>query len=126
MPTKCFSKRAKFLSRRHVAMLIQLRSGHVPLNHYLHDIGKRNSPLCQECGKIELVFHYLIECRRYSHQRREVEVKLRRDAHPIKALLSNPLATVTLFQIHDMGRFRVLGKGLNFTEGEVESNMKID
>ena len=80
MPSGRYAKYAKFLPRRHAAILIQLRSGHIPLNMYLHRIGKISSPLCQECGRNETVFHYLIECQRYAAQRKKVEMKLKRDA----------------------------------------------
>src|SRR5437667_1498082 len=51
-----------------VAKIVQLRTGHCGLNHYLHRFGKRYSPYC-ECGTgKETVEHYLLECRRYKEQ----------------------------------------------------------
>ena len=113
--------RAKFLSRRHAAMLIQLRSGHIPLNQYLHCTGKRSSPLCQQCGRVESVFHCLIECRQYALPRKKLEKKLKRSARSIKALLSNPFATTALFEyVNETGRFRGIEKGLRLTKEEAE------
>lgn len=121
MPSNNFAKRAKFLSRRHAAMLIRLRSGHIPLSQYLHRIGKRSSPLYQECGKVESVFHYLIECRQYALPRKKLEKKLKRNARSIKALPSNPFATTALFEyVNETGRFRGMEKELRFTKEGAE------
>ena len=121
MPSGSYAKLAKSLSRRHAAVLIQLRSGHIPLNKYLHQIGKISSPLCQECGKNESVFHYLIKCRRYVAQRKKMEGKLKRDARSLKTLLSNPLALTTLFKyIGETGRLNDIRKDWEFTKEEKE------
>ena len=67
------------------------------------------------------MFHYLIECRRYSSPRKEIEKKLKQDAQSLRAMLSNPLATTTLVKyINETGRFREMGKGLEFTKEETE------
>ena len=39
MPYKVFAKLAIILPRRHASLLIQLCSGHAPLNKHLHRIG---------------------------------------------------------------------------------------
>ena len=66
-----------------VAKIIQLRTGHCGLNHYLHRFGKRNSPYC-ECGMgKETVEHYLLDCRRYKDKRhRKGETKHRKITRP--------------------------------------------
>ena len=121
MPSASFAKYAKCLSRRHAAILIQLRSGHVALNTYLHRIGKSSTPLCQECRKSETTYHYLIECRRYTTQRRKLEQKLKRNARSIRVPLSNPLATADLFKfIGETGRFKDLRKDWDFTKEETD------
>ena len=57
--------------------MIQVRSGHFPLNSYLHRIGKSDSKRCQACRQethgeapTEDISHYLYECSAYSRQRR--------------------------------------------------------
>ena len=63
-------------NRKAAAKIVQLRTGHCGLNHYLHRFGKRNTPYC-DCGYgKETVQHYLMECRNYREQRK----KLRREA----------------------------------------------
>lgn len=43
-------------------MASRMRSEHIPINKYLHTIGKRDDPACQ-CGKGEQsVKHLILEC----------------------------------------------------------------
>jgi len=61
------------LSRRQKCILIQLRTGHIPLQAYLHRIGKAGTPICQQCHEEEeTVSHYVCRCRAYREQRREL------------------------------------------------------
>jgi hypothetical protein len=119
MPSKSFEKLANRLARRHAALLIQLWSGHVPLNKYLHKIGKAVSPMCAECGKEESVHHYLLTCKRYEELRRKMEHKLSRSARSLSTLLANPLAMPALFQyIGETERFKDTREDFQFTEDE--------
>ena len=62
--------------RRDATILAQLRTGHCPLNKYLHRVGRRESPECG-CGYgEETVEHFLLECPRYSIQRRALRGKV--------------------------------------------------
>lgn len=64
---------ADALPRRHAALLIQLCTGHCPLNQYLHRFGRRESPLCGACQEApETVEHFLIECRAHDRHRGEM------------------------------------------------------
>jgi len=49
LPSSAFHKLTAELSRKQAALLIQLRSGHVPLAKHLHCIGKTESPVCPYC-----------------------------------------------------------------------------
>jgi hypothetical protein len=70
-------------------------------------------PTCRE--KPQNVHHFLIDCRGYTTQRREMERVLRRDAKSMRALLSNPLAIPTLFRfISETCRFKNTQKDLKF------------
>ena len=73
-----------------VAKIVQLRTGHCGLNHYLHRFGKRNSPYC-ECGMgKETVEHYLLECRKYKEQRKKMIKDIGKGRLNIERLLGQP------------------------------------
>jgi ribonuclease HI len=107
MPSAAFSKITKNLPRRHTSLLIQLRTGHIALNKYLHKIGKADSPLCPECRHTsETVHHYLFRCPAFSEQRKRLEKKLKRGANSVRTLLGGHKAIKHLFRyIHDTKRF---------------------
>jgi ribonuclease HI len=89
MPSAAFSKITRNLPRRHTSLLIQLRTGHIALNKYLHKIGKADSPQCPECRNTsETVHHYLFRCPAYSDQRKRLEKRLKRGAKSVKTLLT--------------------------------------
>ena len=59
-------------NRNAVAKIVQLRTGHCGLNHYLHRFDIKNTPYC-DCGYgKETVQHYLLECRNYREQRKKL------------------------------------------------------
>ena len=58
------------LSKTDAQTLAQLRTSHCRLNKYLNRIGAAESPLCEECGVVESVQHFLLDCKRWSEQRR--------------------------------------------------------
>jgi ribonuclease HI len=99
MPSTAFTKLCRGLSRRHSSILIQLRTGHAPLNKYLHKIGKADSPICPACHNTEeTVHHFLIQCPEYKTQRQQLEKKLKRGAKSMRTLLSKPKALPPLFR----------------------------
>jgi len=64
------------LERQAATTLAQLRTGHCGLNHYLHRFNLKESPYCK-CGYgKETVEHYLMECRRYKEQRKEIHKEI--------------------------------------------------
>ena len=72
-PSNKFRKMTTTLSRRQKSILIQLRTGHIPLQAYLHHIGKAETPICQQCHEEEeTVSHYVRRCCAYREQRREL------------------------------------------------------
>jgi zinc-binding in reverse transcriptase len=117
MPSSAIDKITKHLHRRHTAWLIQMCTGHVPLNRHLHRIGKANSLKCPVCKeKDETVHHFLIECKAYAAQRKEMERKLKCDARSMRTLLLNSLTIPTVFKfISQTGHFREAQKNLEFT-----------
>ncbi|KAF4619421.1 hypothetical protein D9613_004855 [Agrocybe pediades] len=78
-PFKKFGKITSELTRRQTSILVQLRTGHLPLNDYLHKRKLAPSPLCQACNeqRRETINHLIKECPAYQHQRR----KLKRAIH---------------------------------------------
>jgi ribonuclease HI len=71
LPSRKFLDMTDNLSRRQTSMLLQMRTGHVPLYKYLHRIGKVQSPTCRACNRTqdETVFHVVVECPRYEAAR---------------------------------------------------------
>ena len=58
------------ISRKGASWLFQLRSGHIPLNAYLHRIKRADSANCPACGHHnESTQHFLLDCPVYAHER---------------------------------------------------------
>lgn len=64
-----FRKRAYTLSRYHSSLIMQIRCSHIPLNGYLHKIGKKDTEICQQCNEeedrapaLETVKHFIFKC----------------------------------------------------------------
>ena len=112
MPAGKHAKYTKFLPRWNAALLIQLRSGHIPLNMYLHRIGKIDSPLCQECRKNETVFHYLIECRWHSTEENNEDKVEERCTIPQSTTIESASHTNTIQIYYGNGKVQQDKKGL--------------
>lgn len=69
-PSNKFQKLTRKLMRAQVSLLIQLHTGHVPLNSYLYCFKLTDSPLCIECdtAEAESVLHVLKFCHKYANQ----------------------------------------------------------
>ena len=79
-PSPSFRKMSAKLTRRQTSILIQLRTGHVPLQAYLHRFKLSDTPECPTCGdEPETVTHYLKYCRTYERQRRRLRRTLGRE-----------------------------------------------
>jgi hypothetical protein len=75
-PFTGYRKRQYGLSRRHASLLVQVRSGHLPLNVYLHRINKADLKRCQACmieqgdeTPTETIKHFIYDCEAYTDQR---------------------------------------------------------
>src|SRR5271169_797062 len=81
----CITKRGQ------ISQLARLRTGHCPLNQYLHRFNIEDSPLC-ECGSgaIETVEHYLLLCNRYDKERAALIAKVGVGGMWIERLLGHP------------------------------------
>ena len=58
----------EFCGLRNLRALLQLQSGYCKLKEYQHKVGIIDSPLC-ECGAIEDIQQFLLECPNFSMQR---------------------------------------------------------
>src|SRR5882724_12892110 len=90
-PSPRFCKDLECLPCKQASMLIQLRTGHIPLRKHLNRIREANSPMCQTCtSQREMVHHFLMTCPAYSEARRQLETSIGRAAKSMKTLLTNP------------------------------------
>lgn len=78
--------------------ITQLRTGHIPLNAYLHRRKLRNSPICTTCRTPETVDHFLIIRKRFVAQRAVLRTSIKGPLRP-----SNLLGTAT--NLHMTARF---------------------
>ncbi|KAF8516708.1 hypothetical protein BU17DRAFT_5878, partial [Hysterangium stoloniferum] len=53
------------LPHRATSILIQLCTGHITLNTFLHKIKAVDSALCTKCKVPETVAHYFFHCKRF-------------------------------------------------------------
>ncbi|KAF8581900.1 hypothetical protein K439DRAFT_1300401, partial [Ramaria rubella] len=86
--------------------LTQLRTGHVGLNVFLKKMKAVESVLCAECRQPETTAHYLLHCRRFTTQRRQLRHDVGKASHSLQRLLSDPkIINHTLQYIQDTNRF---------------------
>jgi ribonuclease HI len=79
-PTSNFAKIAAKLTRQQASILVQLRTGHVPLQAYLYRFKLVETATCPSCGiKPETVTHFMLHCVSYVAQRRRLRRALGRD-----------------------------------------------
>lgn len=84
------------LTRVQSSLLFQIRSNHLPLNCYLHRIGKAPHKRCEQCWRrrrvevTETVIHFIFECPSYDYERHALDSKLGRSSRDLKTILSNP------------------------------------
>ena len=69
LPSHSFLAETSHMSRAQVSILMQLRTGHVPLNYFLHRISKVESLVCPACQlNNETVHHYLFKCPGFAYE----------------------------------------------------------
>jgi len=104
MPSAKFRKDTVSLACWQASLLIQLRTGHIPLRKHLYRIGKVDAPTFPTCNAGDkMVHHYLLACPVHACHRRVLELHLKRQARSVKTLLSNLKAFPHLFRfIHNL------------------------
>jgi ribonuclease HI/exonuclease III len=113
-PFNSFRKRLFTLTRNQASLIMQIRTGHIPLNFFLRRIGKLDSDKCLKCEAnpnnvqvAETVNHYLFECQEYGDARRNLVAKIGRSRFTIPKMMKNTnhmKALVTF--INRTGRFK--------------------
>ena len=95
-PFKKFTQIQYKLSKAQSSLLIQLHSGHIPLNAHLHRLGCAETNKCPACDERrggarakETVIHYLFECTAYRHERLDMDRALGPHCRDLKAIMSN-------------------------------------
>ena len=74
----------KDICREMASKTYQLRSGHIPLNVYLHGFKLAESAQCPACGALrETLQHFVLECPAYDHKRKR-SLKPRRGRSELK------------------------------------------
>ncbi|KAF8870222.1 hypothetical protein BD779DRAFT_1455804 [Infundibulicybe gibba] len=82
--------------------MIQLRTGHVPLNQHLHRIKKTDSPLCPNCEVYEeTVKHLMLDCSSYDAARRRLRQKGGAKTRNLHALLTDKTLIPLAYQFID-------------------------
>jgi hypothetical protein len=76
-----FLGRTNSLTRKQSSIIIQICSGHLPLNNYLYRIKKLNSNSCTQCsedqeGPPKTVQHFVFDCPAYVAARNELTNKI--------------------------------------------------
>ena len=94
------------LTRKAASTLTQICIGHIPLNGYLHKIGRVDSPRCPACGAaVETIQHFLFTCHSYVYMRWPLVQKCK-GTLSLKKILSDTKLTECLLQyIEETERF---------------------
>ncbi len=108
LPSRKYAERISRLPRRHANLLLQLRTGHVPLQTYFERIGKALTSTCPTCREEpESVRHYLLSCPTYVLHRAVHFRPLGYSGRKLSTLLNTEDALRPLFAyINATGRFR--------------------
>ena len=109
--------RKLLLSRRRDEMsaLIQLRTGHAPLNKHLNRVRRSPTSVCQQCGRgDETVRHFVLECEAHRLHRHEMRTRVGRGGDSLSNLLGTSSGNKHLIQyIANTGRMRATWPRLN-------------
>jgi hypothetical protein len=95
------------ISRADASKIFQLRSGHIPLNGYLHQFKQKDSTQCPACrAPKETPQHFLMECPVYTYKRWKLRPKKGvLETKFAELLMSKKTAIKLAHYMHAMGRF---------------------
>ena len=96
-PFKKFMKTLSKLTRKYASTILQIRSGHFPLNKYLYRINKATTKSCPSClvsrrnaATPETIHHFIFECPAYTLARNILKRKLGHSKFNLPDIMSNP------------------------------------
>ncbi|KAF5372349.1 hypothetical protein D9615_009262 [Tricholomella constricta] len=99
LPFNNFRRATEGLTRRQYSLIVQLRTGHAPLNKHLYRLTVVDSPKCQHCpDDEETLRHFLYQCSNYRHARTDMTAKLGRDAYAADTLYGTKKGIKALLQ----------------------------
>ena len=113
-PFNQFRKKLFKLTRNQASLIMQLRTGHIPLNFYLHRIGKIDTDKCTKCLEgpanlqiTETINHYLFECQAYDEARQVLTTEIGRRQLSLSKIMKSTdnLKSLVTF-INRSGRFK--------------------
>ncbi|KAF8069986.1 hypothetical protein FPV67DRAFT_1374021, partial [Lyophyllum atratum] len=107
-PFTDFRNTSRGFSRRQYSLMIQLRTGHAPLNRHLHTLTVVDSPHCPHCpGTDETMKHYLFDCQHHQHARIKLTTALGRDAYAYEVLFGTRDGVIALLDyVNDTERLK--------------------
>ncbi|PPQ73739.1 hypothetical protein CVT24_006959, partial [Panaeolus cyanescens] len=82
-----FRKVADSVDRFKASLLVKMRTGHIPLNSYLHKRKLHPSGICASCndGARETLHHYVLECSSHATQRLTLREKIGEHTNTVMA-----------------------------------------
>src|SRR5437016_1657502 len=104
-PFKNFRKLQNKLTRSQSSLLLQIRSGHIPLNVHLFKLNCTDTDKCQACinrqgttPAKETITHFLFDCPAYSYERYDLERALGRHSRDLESILASKKRTRELLR----------------------------
>jgi hypothetical protein len=113
-PFNKFRKKLFKLSRNQSSLIMQLRTGHIPLNVHLRRIAKADSDKCTRCAGMpgvnqvpETVGHFLFDCQAHDEARQDLIAKIgRRQLSLAKIMKTTDRMKAIVTFINRTGRFK--------------------
>jgi ribonuclease HI/endonuclease/exonuclease/phosphatase family metal-dependent hydrolase len=112
-PFNKFRKRSYKLTRKQASIIMQLRTGHVPLNFYLFRINKTDSDRCIRCNEdeaneqeVETINHFIFNCTAHYEARTDLIAKIGRNRFNLSSIMKDAdlMKSLVTF-INRTGRF---------------------
>ncbi|KAF5381383.1 hypothetical protein D9615_008435 [Tricholomella constricta] len=123
-PFPNFRRVAEGLTRRQHSLLVQLRTGHAPLNKHLHRLQAVDSPKCEQCEDdvVETLWHFLYQCSRFHDERQDFRSALGRDTYMSEVIYGTRKGAKYLLRyVANTGRFKATFGDVspyNYTHGD--------
>ncbi|KAF5335307.1 hypothetical protein D9611_011657 [Ephemerocybe angulata] len=126
-PFKSYQKQTSQLTRSQNSLLVQIRTGHIPLNGYLFIRKKAETNVCQKCrsGKKETLEHFLYDCPAYRAQRTIMDREHGRDKRNMPKIMGKLEHVRALIRFTNRtGRFTLSRNGEETDEKKKEREKK--